>query len=788
MMTGTRAGWIYTRFTHERSGNDRLPLDMKKYSDLFRLLAIASAVVTAILPGASKAKAAAPNPVDSPVYLHAMASHIMVPQARGLAMPGHGHSTTAVTVREVSVSVDIVEQVATTTLDISFTNTTGRRLEAQMIVPVPDKAALRGFTFQGQASEATAQLLPKEQARRLYDEVVAKTRDPALLEFIGHSVVRSSVFPVEPHAGQKVRMIYEHVLTTDGARIDYTLPRTESIDYHIPWNISLHVKSKTPIATVYSPSHKLESKRAGANHWVVRIAPEATTEPGAFRLSYLLEQDGITASLLAYPDPKIGGGYFLLLAGTPVKTPVNSALKREVILVLDRSGSMAGEKLEQVRGAALQVLEGLEDGEAFNILVYHEAVEAFAPQPVKKNAETMRAARAYLKGLRVRGGTNIHDALVEALRQKPTPGCIPIVLFLTDGLPTVGQTSEKTIREVAAKANPHERRIFTFGVGVDVNTPLLDKIALETRATASFVLPKEDVEVKVGQVFKRLVGPVLATPALRVLDAGGNPALGRVRDMTPAKLPDLFDGDQLVLLGQYVGDDPLTFVLNGNFFGRERSFRFTFSLDKASTRNAFVPRLWASRQIANLTESIRDLGADGAATAPPAVPRVKELVDEIVRLSKEFGILTEYTAFFAREGTDLTQPAHVALETLTNFQQRAMAVRSGYGSVNQSFNNNAQLAQTQINARNGYWDANLNRISISTVQQVNDRAFFRRGNRWVDSALVSRPESDSHSVVEVGSEPFRRLVERLAQQSRQGCLALRGEILIQVDGETFLVR
>jgi Ca-activated chloride channel family protein len=321
-----------------------------------------------------------------------------------------------------------------------------------------------------------------------------------------------------------------------------------------------------------------------------------------------------------------------------------------------------------------------------------------------------------------------------------------------------------------------------------VNTPLLDKIALETRATASFVLPKEDVEVKVGQVFKRLVGPVLAGPKLRFLDPKGQAALGRVREVTPAKLPDLFEGDQLVLLGQYTGDDPLTFVLDGNFFGQERSFKFTFALDRATTQNAFVPRLWASRQIATLTDAIRELGADGGTSTAATLPKVKELVDEIVRLSKEFGILTEYTAFFAREGTDLTQPVNVVLEALTNFQMRAMAVRSGYGSINQSFNNGAQLAQTHVNARNDYWDANMNRVSISNVQQVNDRAFYRRGKRWVDSALVDQADSAPKRVIEVGSEAFRRLTERLAAQSRQGCIALNGEILLSVDGEAILVR
>ncbi len=702
-------------------------------------------------------------------------------------------SAGVVQIVSVEVGVEIVEQVATTTLDIVLTNQTSQRLESQLIAPVPDGAAVRGFSFQGAAQEATAQLLAREEARRIYDSIVAQTRDPGLLEFVGLNLIRSSVFPVEPRRGQKVRLVYEHLLTVDGNRLDYVLPRTESIDYQIPWNISVRIRSKTPIATIYSPSHKLDTTRRSPNEVVARFSGEASTEPGSFRLSCLLQKNDLTASLLAYPDPKIGGGYFLLMAGAPLKAREGKPLQREVTLVLDRSGSMAGEKLEQVRAAALQVLEGLEDGEAFNIIIYNEAVEMFSPDPEIKNAESMKAARSYIKGLRVRGGTNIHDALVEALRQKPRKGFLPLVLFLTDGLPTVGQTSEKTIREVAAKGNPYERRIFTFGVGVDVNTPLLDKLALETRATASFVLPREDVEVKVGQVFKRLVGPVLASPRLRLVsDAGqAEPASRRVRDLAPSKLPDLFEDDQLILLGQYTGEEPLDFVLEGNFFGQDRAFKFRFDLSKATTKNAFVPRLWASRKIAVLTDAIRDLGADASpatAAGVAANPRMRELVEEIVRLSKEFGILTEYTAFLARDGTDLTRPAFVMNEATRNYSDRAVNTRSGFGSVNQSINNGDQLAQSCINGRNSFWDANMNRVSISTVQQVNDRAFYRRGNRWVDSTLLEKENAAPTRVVEVGSVEFMELVGRLARENRQGCISLNGEILLKAGGETILVK
>ncbi len=749
-------------------------------STYVRSTAVATALTLAVSVGWAQ---------RSVLFPRALASNVVVPQARAFATANRGE----VRITGVDVGVSILHQVATTTMEMSVRNPTRFRLESELIVPVPEGAVVRGFTFQGAAAEATAQVLPREEARRLYDEIVARIRDPALLEFVGCNLIRSSVFPVEPGGTQRVRLVYEHVLQADGDRFDYVLPRSESLAYRVAWRVRVTIRAKRPLSTVYSPSHKLITTRTGPKAMKIQIAPEAHTEPGSFRLSYLLEQDGVSASLFAYPDPKLNGGYFLLLAGLPAQPPRTGGIKRELTLVLDRSGSMSGEKIEQVKEAAFQILSGLEPGEAFNLIVYNETVEPFSKVPVVKSSESVKAARAYLHGINARGGTNIHDALVEALRQKPVEGMLPIVLFLTDGLPTVGQTSEVAIRNAAIKGNPYNRRIFTFGVGVDVNTPLLDKIASETRAAATYVLPNEDVEVKVARVFKRLSGPILAEPVLNSSGAGEGADHGRLLDVMPARLPDLFEGDQLVVLGRYTGIKPLAFRLSGNYLGKTRSFAFSFPLDDATTKNAFVPRLWASRKIGVLVDAIRQSGGNGGLRTirdvARADPKMQELVDEIVRLSMEFGILTEYTAFLAREGTDLARRDLVLREAGRNFVDRAVSVRSGLGSVNQSLNNDFNQSQNILNRTNGFFDADMNRVSITTVQQVNDRAFFLRNGRWVDSRLVEREDTvKPRRVIEFGSEAFRALARKLAEQSRQGTISLAGDILLEVDGEPILVK
>jgi Ca-activated chloride channel family protein len=294
------------------------------------------------------------------------------------------------------------------------------------------------------------------------------------------------------------------------------------------------------------------------------------------------------------------------------------------------------------------------------------------------------------------------------------------------------------------------------------------------------------VEVKVGKVFRQLAGPALADPELHILDADGGVALGRTRDILPQELPDLFEGDRLILVGQYVGDKPLAFRIRGNYFGEKRTFRFRFRFDKASTTNGFVPRLWASRKIAELIDAVRQMGADPSASASD--PKVKELTDEIVRLSTEFGILTEYTAFLAREGTDLADAPAIQREAQTVLSSRAMGDRYGMAGVNQSLNSVRLKAQSRLNLRNSFYDAEMNEVSISAVQQINDQAYYRRGRRWVDSRLVTEAEQPAPArVIEFGSKEFFDLAERLARENRQGSIALEGDILLMVDGESVLI-
>src|SRR4051794_4593192 len=252
-------------------------------------------------------------------------SQVVVPQARSYA-PGR---STVLQIVGVTAGVVIRDATATTMMEVRLRNPGTSRQEAELLLPVPDGVIVRGFTFEGNGAEPSARLLPRDEARRAYDRIVSQARDPALLEFVGFNLIRSSVFPVEPGGTQAVRVTYEHLLKAYGDRVDYVLPRSESVEYTIPWKIAVKISSTTSIAAVYSPSHPVRTSRPKASEAAIEASG---TEPGSFRLSFLRERPDVSASLFAYPDPKIGGGYFLLLAGLPAQSSKTDSvgLRREV--------------------------------------------------------------------------------------------------------------------------------------------------------------------------------------------------------------------------------------------------------------------------------------------------------------------------------------------------------------------------------------------------------------------------------------------------------------------------
>ncbi len=737
-------------------------------------------------------------------------THVIVPQHRVIPMrPGVAPGVALV---QVDAGIIVKERVAHTTLDMTVENPSPMQAEAVLLVPVPSGATVTGFSFSAGAgaaatrSEGVARVMPRGDARQLYDSIVRQSRDPGLLEFAGSTLLRSSVFPVAPASRQRVRIEWEELLPSIDGRLDYALPRSESLRQTTPWTVQLSIEQSAPIAAVYSPSHGVVEVHTAASPTQRRFVLDALSQkaPGPFLLSILsADPKGAATSISAYPDPAQGGGYFMLLGGLATPTTPSKSIAREVTIVLDRSGSMAGGKLDQAKRAALQVIEGLHEGERFNIIDYSNAVGLFAREPVLHSTESVAQARTHLAALRPSGGTNISDALVEALRQPHADATLGIVLFLTDGLPTVGQTSERAIREIVEKGNSHGRRIYTIGVGADVNVPLLDRVADLTRARATYIVPGEDVELKVAQVARQLQGPMLAEISLTAQDSNGVEDPKRIRDLAPRRIPDVFAGEQLVVFGTYLGESPLALAIAARSPAGRVQALAPFDPALASTRQGYVARLWATRRIAELVDEVRQLAADQPgqpiAAPPTADPRTRELIDEIVRLSARFGVLTEYTAFFADEGTNLGDWNALAGGCKDLLESRAGAQRSGTGAVNQGINFNEMKGKSQLAYDNRFVDQSLRESRITNVQQVNDRCFFNNDGTWLDSQLVAEKSNAQNQAVrreairidetvEFGTVRHFELVAELATEGRQSVLSLPGDTIIHHQSKNILVR
>jgi Ca-activated chloride channel family protein len=778
--------------------------------------------------GAALLALAAPLSAQSAWDAGGEPSVMVVPEQRVFALGG---APSAVSISSVEAGITIIGQVATTELKLSLRNNGSRAEQAQLLVPVPDGAAVRGFDYQGSAKAPTARLLDRDRARDEYQAIVSRVRDPGLLEFSGQGLIQSSVFPVPPGGTQTVRVTYEQVLARHGVRIDYVLPRSQLASYAgVPWKIGVRVQGDQPVTTIYSPSHETHTLRLKPNQVFVELTEEARRTAGPFVLSYVLgdgKPGDVAGSVLSCPENGGPGGHFLLLCGAPAQDP-KSTVSREVTLVLDRSGSMAGGKLDQARAAALQVVQGLQPWEAFNIIDYSDAVARFEAEPVLRSDENLERARKYLQGLVAEGGTNIHDALVTAATQPVHAGFLPVILFLTDGLPTVGISDEARIRADFVTANAHARRLFTFGVGDDVNAPLLDGLAAATRATSTYVLPKEDVEVKVGEVYRRLFGPVLTEPRLIALGADGNEDTQALRQVLPTALPDLYSDDQLVVLGRYLQAQPVKLRLYGNTAQGVHSWDFTLDPAQGSRDLAFVPRLWASREIASLVDEVRQAGAKPGQM--PADERMKEVVSEIVALSTQYGVLTEYTAFMATEGTDLSDTSKLHDRVRAALAGRAAGDRTGRGAVSQAVNLRRMQGAHQ-DRKSSYLDKNQHRIEVSSVLQVDDLTLFRIGPRWVDGRLIAQSQAEraaqitlpkgapaaavaardaglnhaptaptadapppllaapgiNYDTIDFGTPEYFKLADRLAAEHRPGVLALRAELYLLVGDRPTLV-
>ncbi len=637
-------------------------------------------------------------------------------------VPKPGEKIPALTVKYHRVNVEIIDQVALTTVDQVFINNHDHDIEGIFIFPLPEKAAISEFAMYIGEEKVKGEILDRDEARRVYENIVRRLKDPALLEYVGRNMFRARVYPIPARGEKRIQLSYSEILRAERNLIRYAYPlNTERFSLHPiqEVTISTKIESKTPLSNIYSPSHKISVRKEDEGKARVSFEGKDIKPTKDFILYYSFTRDDIGISFINGQGPE--ANYFMLLASPRYVEKREKILKKNLIFVLDSSGSMRGDKIIQAKEAARFVIDHLDENDRFSIVDFDDGVETFSPEIVVATTEKKKEAFSFIEVIEDSGGTNINEALLRALRMVE-PGDRPnYILFLTDGLPTVGVTETGDILKNLDKANTLGCRVFIFGVGNDVNTDLLDRISSQNRGTSVYVSENEDLELAISSYYEKISSPLLSD-----IEIGFNGI--EVKDMYPRILPDLFRGSQLIMIGKYKGEGPVSVALKGKVGKEEKTFILKEQELEKQAAYDFLPRLWATRRIGYLLQEIRLHGEKD------------ELVEEVKRLGLKYGIVTPYTSFLVTEKERLT------LEAAAPEAMDAIAARevTGAGAVKAARVSQKFKAQDRAEE-----------VLSQKIRYKKEKTFYLKDGFWVDSAYQ---EGSSVKEIRFNTEDYFRLL------------------------------
>lgn len=563
------------------------------------------------------------------------------------------------------VNVSIKDQVAITHVDQVFRNDNDWEMEGTYFFPLPLDAAITSFSLWIDGEPVMGRVLTREEARRTYEEIVNKLRDPALLEYIDRGAFQASIYPIPPGGSRRIELEYSQVLTAEDGLFHYLYPLSTEKFSRLKLetvSVSVEVEAEQPLRAIYSPSHPLAIERRGERAFTAGYEEHEVLPTRDFELYFSVDPKEIGLNLLTYRQGA-EDGFFLLLAAPGVEVGERQTIARDIFLVLDQSGSMDGEKFRQAQQALLYVLDHLNPADRFNVISFSTGVQVFSSR--LSSTDGVAAAKRWVNALSAQGSTDINRALLETFSQTRDERQT-LIIFLTDGLPSEGVTERDQILRNLLAAAPENIRLFPFGVGFDVDTFLLDQLAAQHHGAATYVSPDQALDEAISAFYARISKPVLTD---LVFDFGEV----EVYDTHPQPIPDLFAGGQVVLVGRYRNPQTTNILLSGLVDGRQENYRYPEQRFTGAGGPDFLPRLWATRKIGDLLSQIRLSGPN------------RELIDQVIALSIRYGIVTEYTSYLVTEpivaGTTVLEDLgeRVYLESLS-----AAPLFSGEAAVDRS--------------------------------------------------------------------------------------------------------
>ncbi|MDI1242135.1 MAG: VIT domain-containing protein [bacterium] len=706
-----------------------------------------------------------------------------IPRPRPIPLPN------VLPVKSIKIDTKIEGQVATTHVEQVFRNDTPHTLEGTYFFPIPETASIIEFSIWENGKKLVGEVRTREEARRIYDEIVRRQRDPGLLEYAGKDLFQASIFPIPGNSDKKLELKYSQVLKAESGTVAYKYPlgMGRNLWRNMPGvetrqgmpaqkfgTVSGRVEiiGRQALRNIYSPSHKIDVSNSGETRSVVSF--ETSDNDSDFQLFYGLSNDDFGMTLMTHREPG-KDGYFLLMLSPKDSVSERQLVNKDIVFVLDTSGSMADEgKMEKARNALLFGVRTLRTGDKFNIISFAGEERLMERGLISADAAGKARGEAFVKKLSPTGGTNINDSLVASIKQFDNSDRPKMLVFMTDGNPTVGVTdAEKIVANLkAAKTSGVDVRMFPFGFGYDVNTALLDRIGTENLGISDYVQPKEDLEVKVSNFFARVSSPVLSDIEL---DLGGLDA----EFMYPRKVSDLFKGMQIAMIGRYKNSSDLkniAIAVRGKTGREPRTFRFDgLDFPERTDDNEFLPRLWASRRVGWLIEEIRRNG------------ETRELKDEVTDLGTRYGIVTPYTSYLATDGSVANAPRDSERQRQISALPMSGRSVSGADAVQMSVQQNAMKSNVSLDGASEKKKEARERILVDNSmanQFVGAKNFFNQSNVWVDAEFKKDrrlPETN----VKFGSEEYFALLnkERVLAQY----FALGEEVVVVYNSRVYLV-
>ena len=615
------------------------------------------------------------------------------------------------------VDVIIEDQIANTHIDQVFYNPNDWPVEGIYVFPIPRGASVTDFKLWMDGVPVQGKVLNAEEARRTYEEIVREIKDPALLEYADQGALQASIFPIPPKGERRIELDYSEIIPSENGLVRYIYPlNTEKFSTQPLEEVRVHLEISTvsPIRAAYSSSHPVDVIREGEQKLIVGYE-EKNVKPDIDFTFYYSIGTNEAFHLLSYLDPgesSSADGFFALLLAPRPDAGV-SPLPKDVLVVLDRSGSMEGEKFFQAQEALRYILNHLNPDDRFNLVSFSTGIMSFAD--VMKPISAADEAISWVNGLSAAGSTDINRALLEAAamsdQERPT-----YLIFLTDGLPTEGVVDVVDILENLEEAVMANLRMHAFGVGYDVDTFLLDSLAERHHGSSTYVVPGEQIDEILSGFYARISSPVLTNLELDFGDLD-------VFDLYPSPLPDLFEGDQIVVVGRYRDGGITDVTLKGEINQEEQAFYFpdqqfveeALTAFGESQNLQFIPRLWATRKIGHLLNQIRLVGPE------------QEIIDQIVKISIRYGIVTPYTSYLITEPLPLgeAEQNRIAEEQYIEMEGAQDAPTFGREAVEKG---QGELAQSDL-ASSPYVDHG------KTLRVVGSRTFILSDGTWVDTAF-----------------------------------------------------